>query len=232
MNQEDRQHTRLPIALEVHYRTAGAFLVAYSVNLSKGGIFVEAETPMPLGTALTLKFNVPGVGPLEVNGLVAWTRPASEGKPAGMGVEFEHLEASHGEVIDKVVAGFSGLRVIVLARTGSNRSILARSIRSLFTTAELAEVTDAGGVETALRQRSADLIVVDLDDAASDGILTLRLASSLPSSTVPVIAVSRHEQARNRARTLGADEVLAAPITMVEMQAAVVRAISRPMRIA
>ena len=39
----DRRQPRLPISLEVAYRTAGAFLVSYSINLSKGGIFLETS---------------------------------------------------------------------------------------------------------------------------------------------------------------------------------------------
>lgn len=231
MNQNDRQHPRIPLALEVEYRTAGAFLVAYSVNLSKGGIFLETASPAPIGTVLSLRFNVPGVGPLEVTGVVAWSRPAADGKPGGMGVEFEQIEQHHGEAIDRIVAGFNGLRVVVLASSNGARSVLARGVRSLFGTADIAEAADADAVETAFAAKPPDLVLVDLDDSAADGILTLRLAKSLGSTPVPVIASSRDEEARARARELGADEVLANPITLVEMQAAVVRAISRPMSV-
>ena len=46
---DDRRQPRLPIQLKVAYRTTGAFLVAYSVNLSKGGIFLETPTPLEVG---------------------------------------------------------------------------------------------------------------------------------------------------------------------------------------
>lgn len=219
--------------MEVEYRTAGAFLVAYSVNLSKGGIFVETTSPMPIGTVLTMRFSVPAAGTIEVTGVVAWIRPSDgEGKPAGMGIEFERLDGAHGEIIDRIVAGFRGLRVIVLAAGSQARSVLARGVRSLFGTADVVEVVDADAFETAMGQRHPDLVVIDLDDSDADGILSLRLAKTLGDSPLPVIAASRDEASRVRANELGADEVLAMPATLPDMQAAVIRAISKPVRVA
>ena len=91
----DRRQPRLPISLEVAYRTAGAFLVSYSINLSKGGIFLETATPLSIGEQLTLKFDVPGVGPLEVVGTVAWVRSGShDGLPDGMGIQFDRARSA------------------------------------------------------------------------------------------------------------------------------------------
>jgi uncharacterized protein (TIGR02266 family) len=229
---DHRQNVRVPLSLEVEYRTAGAFLVAYSVNLSKGGVFLETESPMPIGTVLTLRFAVPGVGPLEVTGVVAWIRPPEvDSGPAGMGIEFERLDNSYGEVIDAIVSGFRGIRVVVLGRSAQARSVLARGVRSLFATAEITEAGDADAVERHFKLRAPDLVLVDLDESGPDGILTMRLAKTLCAAPVPVIASSRDEDTRLRARDLGADEILLSPATLPDMQTAVVRAISRPLRV-
>src|SRR5512147_1464382 len=98
----DRRLPRLPISLEVAYRTAGAFLVSYSINLSKGGIFLETSQPLPIGEHVSLGFNVPGVGPLEVDVVVAWVRTGSpDGLPDGMGIQFDQLDQQYGDVIDE-----------------------------------------------------------------------------------------------------------------------------------
>src|SRR5579864_3480994 len=98
----DRRLPRLPISLEVAYRTAGAFLVSYSVNLSKGGIFLETSQPLEPGESVSLKFEVPGEGPLEVEGVVAWVRTDDPtGLPNGMGIQFAELDARYGSVIDE-----------------------------------------------------------------------------------------------------------------------------------
>src|SRR5215472_18732072 len=100
----DRRQPRLPITLEVSYRTAGAFLVSYSMNLSKGGIFLETQTPLEPGEHVSLKFDVPGEGPLEVEGVVAWVRSNDpSGLPNGMGIQFAELDARYGSVIDEMV---------------------------------------------------------------------------------------------------------------------------------
>src|SRR5262245_9863211 len=109
----DRVFDRIPLSLEVEYRTAGAFLVAYTSNLSKGGLFIETDRPAPVGTALMLSFTIPSGERLQVRAAVAWVRPQpADGKPAGMGVEFEGLDTGHGEIIDRIVGSFRGLAIM------------------------------------------------------------------------------------------------------------------------
>src|SRR6476469_8432205 len=112
MNPPDRRQPRVPIKLEVSYRTAGAFLVSYSVNLSKGGIFIETADPVAIGERVALKIEVPGGGAMDIEGVVTWTRTqAEDGMPPGMGLRFDRLEERYGEVIDSLVRDFAGLSV-------------------------------------------------------------------------------------------------------------------------
>ena len=76
---DNRRSERVPIALEIEYRSAGAFLVAYSTNLSKGGIFIETSDPLPVGATLTLRLHAPNTKPCELQGSVAWTRSEATG---------------------------------------------------------------------------------------------------------------------------------------------------------
>lgn len=226
----DRRFERVPFALEVEFRTAGAFLVAYSTNLSKGGMFIETNDPLPVGKEVALRFNVPGEGTIEVQGVVAWVQAwTTEGRPQGMGVRFEHLDGRHGEAIDRIVGGFRGLRVIVLASETHARQVLARAVRSIVATAEVIEAADADAAEAALA-RQPDLAVIDLDGTEADGLLTLRLAKA-GGAALPVIATARDADAKKRARELGADEVLGNPPAFPDLQAAVVRALGRPSRV-
>jgi type IV pilus assembly protein PilZ len=227
----DRVFDRIPLALEVEYRTAGAFLVAYTANLSKGGLFIETERPLAAGTDLMLRFSIPDHGPIEVRGLVAWIRPAAvDGKPAGMGVEFEHLDARHGEIIDGIVGGFRGLRILLVSSTVQARTQLARFVRSILSTAEVLEAASADAAEAQLAQEP-DLMILDLDEnVKGEGLYALRLAKT-GAQNVPVIATSRDETARHRALELGADDVLATPFLMPDLQASILRALGRPLRV-
>jgi uncharacterized protein (TIGR02266 family) len=227
----ERVHDRVPLFLEVEYRTAGAFLVAYSSNLSKGGLFIDTERPLPVGTELGLRFAIPGSGKIEVRGVVAWVRPAAiDGKPAGMGVEFEQLDTHHGEVIDDIVGGFRGLTIMVIAASMSARALLSRAVRSILSSAAVVEIATADAAEAALGDEP-DLAIVDLDDPdAGEGLYALRLAKTA-TEHLPVIAAGREDDARQRARELGADEVLVTPLVLTDLQAAILRALGRPLRV-
>ena len=80
----EREFDRIPYSVQVEFRTASSFLVAYSVNLSRGGMFIETDSEVPTGVLLTLDLHVPGAGLLHLIGMVAWRRGIdSPDGPAG-----------------------------------------------------------------------------------------------------------------------------------------------------
>jgi uncharacterized protein (TIGR02266 family) len=226
----DRRLPRLPIKLEVEYRTAGAFLVSYSVNLSKGGIFVETAAPLPIGSQLALAFEVPGAGELEVSGVVAWVRQGSlDGLPDGMGIQFENLDERYGGLIDGLVRDFIGLTVLVVAASPDRLALLARYVRSMIS-CEILEATDEPVAEVAL-ESGPDLVVVDLDQRSDMGLKTIRAAKARSTATAhstPVIILAGSAEARANGKAAGADEALPTPPSFQDLQAAVIRTLSRP----
>jgi len=224
---------RVPLKLEVEYRTTGAFLVAYSVNLSTGGMFVETEDPQAAGTELTLKLFVRGRELVEVKGMVAWARGPETGQPPfGMGIRFaEPADESLGEMIDRIVSGFRGLKVVVVAPSAQVCTQLARTVRSMLSSSSVIETSNSETAETAMSD-DADLAVIDLDDAGAEGLLAIRLAKVRDGQPIPVIVVAGEDDGRARALDLGADEIVSNPPSFAEFQVAVLRAIGRPTRVA
>src|SRR5574338_732485 len=100
----------MPYAVQVEFRTASSFLVAYSVNLSRGGLFLETDADIPTGAMMTLDFSVPGGGTTSLNGVVAWHRSAAEAAegPPGIGIEFQDVAPQLGALIDRLVSSFHG----------------------------------------------------------------------------------------------------------------------------
>jgi uncharacterized protein (TIGR02266 family) len=226
----DRRQPRLPISLEVAYRTAGAFLVSYSINLSKGGIFLETSQPLEPGEHVSLSFDVPGVGPLQVEGIVAWVRTGSpDGLPDGMGIQFDQLDARYGTIIDEMVRGFVGLTVLVIAASPDRLALIGRYVRSIIA-CEIVEATNTAVAEVALEQ-GPDLVLVDLDVMPEMGLRCIRAAKQRAADLAhptPVILLAGDHRVRNAGKTSGADEALATPPSYHELQAAVIRTLSRP----
>ena len=60
--------------MRVQFRNASSFLVAYTVNLSRGGVFLETEETLAVGSPIAVQLEVPDVGPCTLNGRVSWRR--------------------------------------------------------------------------------------------------------------------------------------------------------------
>ncbi len=221
----DRRHVRAPLHLAVSYRTTGAFLVAYTVNLSKGGIFIEAE-PLPVGTQVHLELEVPEAGRLDVAGVVAWVRDANNagGLPVGMGIQFTSaIDLKHGEVIDRVVSEFEGLEILLMA-SSDRRALLARYAASILS-CETVEVDSRWTAATVLAE-GVDLAIVDLDTAGPEGQAVVMSARATTPPT-PTIVTTTEPDVEQWAREQGVDQIVPAPPTFAQLQQAVITALSR-----
>ncbi|MBI5477871.1 MAG: TIGR02266 family protein [Deltaproteobacteria bacterium] len=228
MTDEFRQFGRVPVALEVRYASTCAFLVAYTTNLSKGGVFLETPTPLPVGSEITLTISAPHAPePMVVEGRVAWVRDQSdpEGHPVGMGVQFSQLEQRYGAVIDHIVTRFEGVCILVVSSSSATRSHIVRYLKSIIT----AQVVEAEDITTVVQVLAArvDLCIVDLDDGAQ-GEVALLAAHDRAEHPVPVIALAREEEIRVRGGSLGADEALPSPPPFGALQQAVIRCLAKP----
>jgi len=226
----DREHQRIPYAVEVHYRTASSFLMAYSVNVSRGGLFLETEQDAAVGSPIELRFAVPGAGPITVAGVVAWRRGRENPEgPPGLGLEFHDLTPGLGGVIDHLVAGYAGMTLLLMSGDRQDRSNLARSMRSIVTTAKIIQAADARVAETLLNSE-VDLAVIDLDFDEEGGLATLRAAKAV-QPPIPTVALASSKRLRDQARAAGADELCSNPPPFSELQLAIVRALGRPLAV-
>jgi uncharacterized protein (TIGR02266 family) len=224
----DREYDRIPLSIQVEFRTASSFLVAYSVNLSRGGMFVETEFDAPIGGLLDLK--VPGADLLNLVGIVAWRRGLeSPDGPAGIGIEFQDVAPQLGSAIDKLVSSFNGVQILLLSGDRQDRTTLARSIKSIISTAEILQAADANVAATLLTSE-IDLAVVDVDFDPEGAVQTLR-AAKLLSPKVPTVAIAASPKLRDYARSAGADEIATNPPPFAELQVVLVRALSKPVSV-
>ena len=226
----EREYDRIPYSVQVEFRTASSFLVAYSVNLSRGGIFIETDSEVPAGVLLMIDLQVPGAGLLHLIGLVAWRRGIdSPDGPAGLGIEFQDVAPQLGSTIDKLVSSFQGVQILVLSGDRQDRTTLARSIKSIISTAEVLQAADAALAATLLTNE-IDVAIVDVDFDPEGALAILRAAQAV-SPKVPTVAIAASAKLRELARANGADELATNPPPFAELQVVLVRALSKPISV-
>jgi type IV pilus assembly protein PilZ len=106
-NVDDRRvHTRYETSIAVDYASGDTFLFAYLQNISEMGIFIRTDSPLSIGTKLTLRFHVDESAPLTLEGEVTWVNPYRESGDnlnPGMGVRFAGLSPDRREQVVELV---------------------------------------------------------------------------------------------------------------------------------
>jgi uncharacterized protein (TIGR02266 family) len=99
-----RASPRVVLGIPVSYRSGQTIAGALTLNIGRGGLAIRTMTPLAAGTAIHVKFRLPGSAPeIEVEGRVAW----SDGK-VGMGIQFERVDPDDQASIDAFVEKGSG----------------------------------------------------------------------------------------------------------------------------
>jgi type IV pilus assembly protein PilZ len=86
------------------YQRTNAFIADWARNISKGGIFVETESPFNPGTVFDFQLALPGrEDRLRLSGKVKWIqRVATEGL-LGMGIQFVWNDRAEQAAFEKTV---------------------------------------------------------------------------------------------------------------------------------
>lgn len=84
---------RVPVGVDVTYTVGQRERSGKVVNLSKGGLFLETESPSPVGTKVTVNLALPAFSnAIHANGVVTWVNDGAVARathlPKGMGIKF------------------------------------------------------------------------------------------------------------------------------------------------
>jgi len=103
---ERRRARRLPIRINVHYSNVDDFLDDVTANVSVGGMFIQTDTPLAMGTRFRLQFTLPSKHAINTIGEVRWVS-ASDGSDAeqvsGMGVRFDEMAPSDRKAVEEML---------------------------------------------------------------------------------------------------------------------------------
>lgn len=99
-----RKSPRADVLVRVDYQTVDELFSDFASNINEGGLFVETEKPPAVGTEVSLQFRIPGSEePVVSSGRVVRTARGGRGQPAGMGIEFDGLDAESRRRINDLV---------------------------------------------------------------------------------------------------------------------------------
>lgn len=225
-----RDHIRAPGRLEVEFRSPSALLVAYTVNLSRGGMFLQCDDELPpQGAVLELDIKLPERGIVSLTGVVAWHREVADGaEPRGVGVQFDTLEGNLGEIVDGLVLDYKGVQILVQSADDRDRKALLRRLKSIISTAEIIFASNDDEARHAL-SADIDLLIVDADEDERGAQATVRYARS--TFATPTIALAQRASLEQLMREQGASDVLGNPPSGAALRKAVLMRLSSPSRI-
>src|SRR3954454_8961374 len=97
MDSDSRESVRIEGVFRVKYPSVDRLVVAYSRDLSRGGMFLATDEFLPLNAVIRLEIDLPADGGrFPVTCRVVFIRDNNQsvatGKPAGMGVQFLDLD--------------------------------------------------------------------------------------------------------------------------------------------
>lgn len=102
-----RKDSRFDVTIKVDYSTKGMFVSNYVTNLSKGGVFIQTDDPLPIQSQINLTFTLPDFNvKIEAKGKVTWTYDIKRGTSTivpGMGIKFTELADQHKALIENYI---------------------------------------------------------------------------------------------------------------------------------
>ena len=102
MSDQKRAEERLTINKE--FESFDAFIQEYVTNISKTGVFVRTQSPLPIGTKVNLCFSVITDTVETIEGVGEVVRvEANANETMGMGVVFRELSTYSRDLLDKLL---------------------------------------------------------------------------------------------------------------------------------
>ena len=98
---DDNKRTDERVTINKEFESFDAFIQEYVTNISRTGVFIRAQKPLPIGTKVNLQFTVIMEDIETIEGVGEVVRVEKD----GMGVVFRELEGYSKDLIDKLLTG-------------------------------------------------------------------------------------------------------------------------------
>ncbi len=239
-----RSSPRIAATFRVRYSSLDELVVAYSEDVSRGGMYLVTEKFLPVGAVARVNVTLPDGDPdLHVIARVAYVIDAARakelGRKPGMGMQFLDIEGQPfaeqiAAFIEKETGGepqresappaIERSTILVVDDVAAHRNAAAGALERAGH-----EVLTADSGVSALGQalkHEPDLILSDVEMPALDGWQLVRLLRARPSlADKPIIFLTSlsSDQERLRGYRLGVDDYIAKPFVEAELVARIER---------
>jgi uncharacterized protein (TIGR02266 family) len=109
--EDTRQHPRYQASFPVECSTRQAYFSNQVCNISKGGLFLRSDTPLPRDAEVSLVLHLPGTGrTIFAMGRVMWSGDIEQESPGeihGSGIRFVGMTPSDRAALESYLAGLS-----------------------------------------------------------------------------------------------------------------------------
>jgi uncharacterized protein (TIGR02266 family) len=109
--EQTREHPRYEVSIPVDCSTRDAFVSNHVCNISRGGLFIRSETPLPLHSEVSLVLRLPGAErSIRATGRVIWNYDMPKGTARivpGTGIRFLDLPASDRALLESYLTGLT-----------------------------------------------------------------------------------------------------------------------------
>jgi uncharacterized protein (TIGR02266 family) len=230
---DKRTSPRIPFVLRVSYADRQSLADA-TENLSTGGLFIQTTQRFEVGQPIPLKLSFPGLlQPIEVTGVVTWSRPQGPDAEAGIGVRVDHpAEQAKLKTLlspepspEPAPAPTGPYRVLVVEDNPHVAEMYGYALKKLSSSLkgkaglEVAFATDGHGALQSLAEKPTHLVITDLYMPVLDGFVLVQKMKAEPTlAKIPVVAISAGgPEAQLKASNAGVDLFLRKPVRFVEV---------------
>ncbi|CAN5371377.1 hypothetical protein BH09MYX1_BH09MYX1_22650 [soil metagenome] len=98
---DDKKRDGDRVTINKEFESFDAFIQEYVTNISRTGVFIKSQTPLPIGTQVNLHFTVIMEDIETIEGVGEVVRV--EANPPGMGVVFKELSAYSRDLLNKLL---------------------------------------------------------------------------------------------------------------------------------
>ena len=233
---------RVSSRFAIRFQTVDALVVAYSSNLSRGGLFLRTNRLLPKGSQIELVIHLPDGGEdLQVPCTVVFIREGEEVKAVGMGLKFVDPDEKVKKRLEWFIVNStpdtdelraqSNTRLLDVVVVDDDPRMAALAASAFRARGDQVRVARDGleGLATCLKS-TPDVILSDVQMPRMDGWQMVRQLRARPTlARVPVLFLTSLSSEHDRlvGYRLGVDDYLTKPVDPSDVASRVDRAVLR-----